>query len=139
MKHLHKHREFRTILTKEDTESKTYSVYFQNISLHLRGLLTFVYRKKKDFVSVLFHFLDKDGQFQKFQSTQMLNQFLRASFQPILTHNNLVKVVLNNENGSVCLEISYFSALHSSLIEDLDRSFFSRSKNIVSDIYRKFV
>ena len=103
MKHLNKHREFTTILTKEDCESKTYSVYFQNIGSVLKGLLTFVYKKKKDFVSVLFHFLDKDGQFQKFQSTQMLNQFLRAAFQPVVSHSNLVKLVLNNENGSVCL------------------------------------
>ena len=69
----------------------------------------------------------------------MFNQFFRNVFLATEGLRNSVKLLLNIDNGCICLELCYFSTLRSNIIEDMDLSPFYKTKNMILDIYKKFI
>ena len=139
LKHLIRRKEFTTTFVNEDSDTKTYGVYFNTISKYFNGLLRFVYRKKKKEVSVYFHFLDRNGDYLKIEGMHMYNQVFRTTFLTPEVHRNSVKLLLNVENGSVCFQICYYSSIRSNLLSDMDQGFLYKAKNLIVDLYKNFV
>lgn len=69
----------------------------------------------------------------------MYNQVFKNAFLNPCTHNNSVKWLLNVENGSICLQICYYSAFRENLIADMDQGMVFKPKNIILDLFHNFV